>query len=79
MLTLQATLNALNHLLKMLKRSLMLIRAILHTLKSLLQILKLRGEVSMILIHAILHGVEPSITDYNKLLHASVARANLRR
>ena len=64
-------LNALNHLLEMLKCSLQLIHAILHTLKSLLQILKLISEASLILIHAILHGVESSITDYCKLLHAS--------
>ena len=71
MLTLLATLNALNHLLKMLKCSLLLIHAILNTLKPLLQILKLRSEASLILIHAILHGVESSIADYCKLLHAS--------
>ena len=44
MLTLLATLNALNPLLEMIKCSLLLIHAILHTLKSLLQILKLRSE-----------------------------------
>ena len=52
--------------------NLLLIHAILHMLKSLLQILKLRGEISLILIHTILHGVELSITDYNKLLYTSV-------
>ena len=57
MLTFLETLNVLNLLLEMLKRSLLLIHAILHTLKSLLQIFKLRGEASLILIHAILHGV----------------------
>ena len=71
MLTLLATLNALNHLLEMIKYSLLLIHTILHTLKYLLQILKLRSEASLILIHAILHGVELSITNYCKLLHAS--------
>ena len=71
MLTLNVTLNALNPLLEMLKCSLMLIHAIFHTLKYLLQILKLRGEVSLILIYVILHGVEPSITNYNKFLHVS--------
>ena len=71
MLTLSATLNAFNLLLEMLKRSLLLIHAILHMLKSLLQILKLRSEASLILIHAILHGVESRITDYGKFLHAS--------
>ena len=77
MLTFLETLNVLNLLLEMLKRSLLLIHAILHTLKSLLQIFKLRGETNLILIHAILHGVESSITDYCKLLHASAERANL--
>ena len=71
MLTLLATLNVLNPLLEMLKISLLLIHAILHTFKSLLLILKLRDEASLILIHAILYGVESSITDYCKLLHAS--------
>ena len=79
MLTLLATLNVLNPLLEMLKHSLMLIHAILHKLKSLLQILKLRGKASLILIHAILYGVESSITDYSKLFHAGAERANLSR
>ena len=59
MLTPLATLNALNTLLEMLKCSLLLI----HTLKSLLEVLKLRSEASLILIYAILHIVESSITD----------------
>ena len=79
MLTLLATLNALYPLLEMLKHSLLLIHAILHTLKSLLHILKLRGEASLILIHVILHRVESSITNYYKLLHASAERANLNK
>ena len=49
----------------------MLIHAIFKTLKPLLEMLKLRSEADLILIHAILHGVEPSITYYSKLLHAS--------
>ena len=48
MLTLLATLNALNPLLEMLKRNLMLIYASLETLKPL-------GEASLLLIHAILY------------------------
>ena len=72
MLTLLATLNALNPLLEMLKYSLLLIHILLYTLKSLLQMVKLRGEASLILIHAILHRIESSITDYCKLLHTSV-------
>ena len=79
MLTLLATLNALNPSLEMLKPSPLLIHVIIHTLKSLLQILKLRSETSLISIHAILHGVESSIIDYCKLLHSSAERANLSR
>ena len=77
MSTLLATLNTLNPLLEMLKRSLLLIHVILHTLKSLLQILKMGDESSLILIHVILHGIESSIIDYCKLLYASAKRANL--
>ena len=71
MLTLLATLNVLNPLLKMLKCSLLLIHTILYMLKSLLQMLKLRGEASLILINAILHRIELSITDYCELLYTS--------
>ena len=75
MLNLQAILNMLNLLLEMLKlwgdASLMLIHAILKTLKPLLVMLKPWSEANLILIHAILHGVELTITNYNKLLHAS--------
>ena len=71
MLTLLVTLNALNPLLEMLKYSLLLIHILLYTLKSLLQMLKLRGEASLILIHAILHRIESSISDYCELLHTS--------
>ena len=73
--TLQAILNMLNSLLEMLKlwgeANLMLIHSILNTLKPLLEMLKLWSEASLILIHVILHGVELSITYYNKLLHVS--------
>ena len=79
MLTFLVTLNKLYPLLEMFKHRLLLIYAILHTLKSLLQILKMKCEVSLILIHVILHRVESSITNYCKLLHASVERANLSR
>ena len=63
MLTFLATLNALNTLLEMLKCNLLLIHTLLYTLKSLLEVLKLRSEASLILIYAILHRVELSITD----------------
>ena len=55
MVTLLATLNALNTLLEMLECSLLLIHTLLYTLKSLLEMLKLRSEASLILIYAILH------------------------
>ena len=71
MLTLLATLNVLNTLLEMLKYSLLLIHTLLYTLKSLLQMLKLRGEARLILIHTILYGIESSITDYCEHLHTS--------
>ena len=67
MLTLLVTLNELNTLLEMLEYSLLLI----HTLKSLLEMLKLRSEARLILIYVILYRVESSITNYNKLLHMS--------
>ena len=63
MLTHLATLNALNTLLKMLKCSLLLIHMLLYTLKSLLEVLKMRSEASLMLIYAILHRVESSIID----------------
>ena len=71
MLTLLATLTALNTLLEMLECSLLLIHTLLYTLKSLLEMLKLRSEISLILIYAILHRVESSIIGYCKLLHMS--------
>ena len=72
MLTLLVTLNALNTLLELLKCSLLLIHTLLHTLKSLLEMLKLIGEALLRLIHAILHRIELSITDYCEHLHTSV-------
>ena len=72
MLTLLKTLNALNPLLEILKRNLILIHASL-------EILKPWGEASLILIHVILHRIESSIIDYYKLLHASAEKANMSR
>ena len=71
MWTLLVTLIVLNPLLKMLKCSLLLIHTILYTLKSLLQMFKLRSEASLILINAILHRIELSITHNCELLHVS--------
>ena len=63
----------------MLECSLLLIHTLLYTLKSLLEVLKTRSEASLILIYAILHKVEASIIDYNKLLHTSAKWADLSR
>ena len=63
MLTHLVTLNALNTLLEMLDCSLLLIHTLLYMLKSLPEVLKSRSEVSLILIYALLHRVETSITD----------------
>ena len=71
MWTLLVTLIVLNPLLKILKCSLLLIHTILYTLKSLLQMFKLRSEASLILINAILHRIESSITHNCELLHVS--------
>ena len=59
MLTLLATLNALNTLLEMLEYSLLLI----HTLKSLLEVIKPRSDSSLILIHVLLHRVKARVMD----------------
>ena len=53
------------------KRSLLLIHAILNTLKSLLHTLELLDEACLIMIHAILHRVELHILDNCKLLNPS--------
>ena len=63
MLTRLATLNAINTLLEMLKCSLLLIHTLLYELKPLLEVLKSRSEVSLILIYALLHRVEMSVMD----------------
>ena len=63
MLTRLATLNAINTLLEMLECSLLLIHMLLYALKSLLEVLKLRSEVSLILIYALLYRVEMSVMD----------------
>ena len=65
------TLLVIKPLEDMLKRSLLLIHAILNTLKSLLHTLELLGETCLIMIHAILHKVESHIVDNCKLLHPS--------
>ena len=63
MLTRLATLNALNTLLEMLDCSLLLIHTLLYALKSLLEVLKSRSKVSLILIYVLLHIIETSVMD----------------
>ena len=63
MLTCLATLNAINALLEMRKCSLLLIHMLLYALKSLLEVLKLRSDANLILIHVLLHRVEVSVMD----------------
>ena len=55
----------------------LLIHTLLHMPKFLLEMLKLSSEVGLILIYAILHRVETSITDDCKLLHTSLERTDL--
>ena len=63
MLTRLATLNAINALLEMLECSLLLIHTLLYALKSLLEVIKLRGDSSLILIEMLLHKVEAGVMD----------------
>ena len=65
------TVLAIKPLEDMRKRSLLLIHAILNTLKSLLHTLELLSEACLIMIHAILHRVESHILDNCKLLNPS--------
>ena len=58
MLTRLTTLNMINTLLEMLECSLLLIHTLLYALKSLLEVIKPRGNSSLILIHVLLHRVE---------------------
>ena len=55
------------------------LQAIINMINPLLEILKLRSEANLILIHTILHGVKTCISNHNKLLHASAKRADLSR
>ena len=50
----------------------LILLATLDALNTLLEMLKLRNEASVILIYTILHRVESSIIDYYELLHMSV-------
>ena len=63
MLTRLATLNAINALLEMLECSLLLIYTLIYELKSLLEVIKLRSDSSLILIHVLFHRVETRVMD----------------
>ena len=63
MLTRLTALNTINALPEMVEGSLLLIHTLLYALKSLLEVLKLRSEVSLILIYALLYRVEMSVMD----------------
>ena len=50
---------------------------ILNAINSLLEILKLRSEPNLILVHPILHRIKLCVIDHCKLHHASTKKANL--
>ena len=50
--------------------------AILNAINSLLEVLKLRSEPSLILVHPILHRIKSCVIDHCKLHHASTKKAN---
>ena len=53
------------------------LQAILNTINSLLELLKLRSEANLILIHTILHGVKMCITNHNKIFLASAKKVDM--
>ena len=53
------------------------LHTILNVINPLLEILKLRTELSIILVHPILYRVEVSITNNCELLYASIKRADI--
>ena len=63
MLTRLTTLNTINALLEMLECSILMIHTLLYALKSLLEVIKPRNDVSLILIHVLLHRVEARVMD----------------
>ena len=63
MLTRLTTLNTINALLEMLECSLLLIHTLLYGLEFLLEVIKLRSDSSLILIHVLFHRVEARVMD----------------
>ena len=63
MLTLLTTLNTINALVEMVEGSLLLIHTLLYALKSLLEVIKSRGDSGLILIEMLLYRVETGVMD----------------
>ena len=63
MLTRLMALNTIHALLEMVEGSLLLIHTLLYALKSLLEVIKLRGDFNLILIEMLLHRVEAGVMD----------------
>ena len=63
MLTRLTTLNTIHALLEMVEGSLLLIHMLLYALKSLLEVIKPRGDSNLILIEMLLHRVEAGVMD----------------
>ena len=63
MLTRLTTLNTINALLEMLECSLLFIHTHLYALEYLLEVIKLRSDSSLILIHVLFHRVEARVMD----------------
>ena len=63
MLTRLTALNTIHALLEMVEGSLLLIHTLLYALKSLLEVIKPRGDSSLILIEMLFHRVEAGVMD----------------
>ena len=63
MVTRLMALNTIHALLEMVEGSLLLIHTLLYPLKSLLEVIKLRGDFNLILIEMLLHRVEAGVMD----------------
>ena len=63
MLTRLTALNTIHVLLEMVEGSLLLIHTLLYALKSLLEVIKSRGDSSLILIEMLFHRVEAGVMD----------------
>ena len=55
----------------------LMLHAILKAINPLLEILKLKSEPNLILVHLILHVIKACVTNHCKRLHATTKGANL--